>query len=117
MEAQSDVPTFAVFAERTRQEDMGHYAASSLEDRKSQLKPDGRILRTLGSLRLDQFTLKVLREWWTCEIINAGLSPKTGRNYLDAISAVPSYGRDLEIIDANPADDLRSPDRADNGYV
>ena len=114
VEAQSDVPTFAVFAERTRQEDMGHYAASSLEDRKSQLKPDGRILRTLGSLRLDQFTLKVLREWWTCEIINAGLSPKTGRNYLDAISAVLNYAKELEIINTSPVDDLRATFRRKN---
>lgn len=81
------------------------------------MKANGRILRPRGHLRLDEITRKRLLEWWTYEVINAGLSPKTGRNYLDAISAVPSYGRDLEIIDANPADDLRSPDRADNGYV
>ncbi len=83
----------ATLVQRYRDEATGHLAATTQEDRKSQLKSNGRILRPRGHLRLDEITRKRLLEWWTYEVINAGLSPKTGRNYLDAISAVPSYGR------------------------
>ncbi len=106
--SRAEIPKFASFADRYLKEAMKGLAATTREDREGHLKADGRILATLGPFRLNEISRKTLLEWWTHSIEGQDLSFKTGKNYLDAISAVLNYARDLEIIERNPADDLRA---------
>lgn len=111
---QKEMPRFGDFAERYLNEATGYLAATTREDRKYILKPGGRVLSALGSLYLDAIRRSTLLEWWNGEIEGRGSAYKTGKNHLDAISAVLGYAVDLEIIEANPADDFRATLRRRN---
>jgi hypothetical protein len=104
-----DVPTLREFAKRYLEEDTGHLAPTTLTDCKRYLDPDARLLSTLGSLRLDEIDPPRLREWWNTE--GFGRPGKrvvsTGRTYLDALSGVLHYAKDLGLVDSNPVDEFR----------
>ena len=104
-----EVPTLRDFAKRYLEEDTGHLAPSTLTDRKRYLDPDGRLISSLGSLRLDEIDPPRLREWWNAE--GFGQPGKrmisTGRTYLDALSGVLFYAKDLGLIERSPVDEFR----------
>jgi len=103
-----EVPALADFAKRYLVEDTAHLAETTRKDREnSYLAPAGRLLRTLGPLPLDEITAARMREWWNAEIQATGLSIKTGRSYLDALSGVLGYAQDLGLLDSNPVRDFR----------
>jgi len=102
------MPRFADFVARYLAEDTAHLAETTRRDREqSYLGPDGRLFRAFGSLPLDEITAPRIREWWNAEIQAAGLSTKTGRSYLDALSGVLAYAQDLGILETNPVRDFR----------
>jgi len=102
------MPRFADFVVRYLAEDTAHLAETTRRDReRSYLGPEGRLLRVLGALPLDEITGPRIREWWNQEIQATGLSTKTGRSYLDALSGVLAYAQDLGILDANPVREFR----------
>ena len=103
-----EAPRFEEFAKRYLSEATSHLAATTLEDRKGLLKAEGSLVERFGRLRLDDIGRRELVEWWQRDIETEGLSRKTGKNRLDALSAVFGYAIDLELLDANPADALRS---------
>jgi len=107
-------PTFGEFADRYLREATGHLAASTKEDRDGLLKADGKLTAYFGQLELDEIGRANLVEWWTAEIEAEGLSPKTGKNRLDALSAVLGYAIDLELIETNPVDAFRATLRRRN---
>ncbi len=121
-----DVPRFGEFAGRYLREAMGSLAETTKEDRRRLLgarepdpsKPDaelrGRVLAYFENWRLDDITKPVLLDWWGKEVEARERSPKTGKNYLDVLSAVLSYAVDLEVIEANPADTFRATLRRRN---
>lgn len=104
-----EAPTFREFAERYLEEDTGHLAPTTLTDRKRYLDPDGQLLSTLGSLRVDEIDSPRLREWWNAE--GFGQPGKrvvsTGRTYLDAVSGVLQYAKDLGLVESIAVDDFR----------
>ena len=97
------MPDLAEFASRYLAEDTAHLATTTKRERENQLKPHAPLLRRLGHLRLDEIRERHLREWWGAEVEgNTRRSPKTGRNYIDALAGVLGYARDLGLIDRNP---------------
>ena len=107
--ASGEVPTFKDFAKRYLKEDTAHLAPTTLTDRKRYLDKEGQLLSSLGSLRLDEIDPPRLREWWNAE--GFGQTGKrvvsTGRTYLDALSSVFHYAKDLGLVEGNPVDEFR----------
>ena len=66
------------------------------------LREGGPLLGHLGELTLDAITPPVLREWWAKAITTHGLSTKTGRAYVDVLSSVLGYARDLGLVTEDP---------------
>ncbi len=97
-----EVPTLAEFSVRYLAEDVEHLAATTLEDRESQLRRDGPLLPFLGSRKLDEITPPILREWWSSEVLGRGKSVATGRSYMSTLSAIFAYAADLGLIEASP---------------
>ncbi len=91
------VPRFAEFAERYLTEDTGYLAPTTLEERRRELAPEGTITPHFRALRLDEIDARTIRAWWMREIEQKGRQVKTGRNYLDALSAVLDYARELDL--------------------
>jgi len=101
--------TFRDFAKRYLKEDTGHLAPTTLTDRKRYLDPEGRLLSALGNLRLDELDPPRLREWWNAE--GFGQPGKrvvsTGRTYLDVLSGVLYYAKELGLVESIPVDEFR----------
>lgn len=106
---------FAEFAKLYIDEATSHLADTTRSDRRRLLIPakegepdrEAGLTAYFGGLRLDQIGRRELTEWWGHEIDGKGRSRKTGKNYLDALSAVFAYAEDLEIISENPTHTLR----------
>jgi integrase len=103
-----EVPTFNDFAERYLEEDTAHLAPTTRKDRDSYLREDGPLVGFFGTQRLDAIGVPELRAWWNQEVIAAsGRTTRTGRAYLDVLSAVLGYACDLEILERNPVPAFR----------
>lgn len=102
-----ELPLFAAFADRYLEEDTRHLAQTTHEDRTKLLGKSGRVRVYFGEHRLDDITKPALLEWWAQEVDARDRAFKTGKNYLDALSAVLSYAVDLEVLDVNPCDAFR----------
>lgn len=99
---------FDEFAERYLDEATAHLAPTTLEDRTGLLREDGALTGHFGTLRIAEISRRDLVDWWHATIEKRGLSPKTGKNRLDALAAVLGYAVDLELIEANPVDAFRA---------
>ena len=75
------------------------YSATTARDRMRALKADGPILPRIGHLRLDAIDVAVLHRWHDAEVIQRGLSLKTGNNLLDAIEQVFRFARSRGFVD------------------
>jgi len=100
-------PTFAEAAE-THLESLTHLAETTLEDRRAMLGKDGPLVEAFGAMRLDGIRRVHLLDWWGEFVERGNRSPKTGRNYLDALSGVFIWGIERELIDENPVEGLRA---------
>ncbi len=100
------VPTFGELAKRVVAEDLGHLAALTQRDRARELGPEGPILSVLGPLALDAIKPGDLRRWWV-RAIEGKVSTKTGRNYLDSITHVYSFAREIGITVSSPVAEFR----------
>ncbi|MHC4715150.1 MAG: tyrosine-type recombinase/integrase, partial [Planctomycetota bacterium] len=107
--ATTEAPRLSEFAARYLDEDTGHLAPSTLTDRRRYLGADGQLLSALGSLRLDEIDAPRIREWWNAEGFGqpGKRTVATGRTYLDALSGVLYYAKDLGLLESNPVDDFR----------
>ena len=105
-----EMPRFGEFAARYLSEDTDHLAPTTKGERERELKPEGPVLARFGHLHLDEITEARIREWWTLEVQQTGRSTKTGRNYLNALSAVLGYARELGA--RHPPDREAGGDRA-----
>ncbi len=102
-----EAPMLAEFAERYLEEDTGHLAPTTRVERKRALAKEGPILPRLSVLPLDEVVEPVLRAWWAEAVDGKGLTTKTGRNFLDALSGVFAYARELGLVERNPVDEFR----------
>ncbi len=108
-----DLPTFAECADTTLAR-MSHLAQCSQDDRHALLRAAssereaGKLRAYFGEMRIDEIRTPILLDWWHSEIIGRGLKPKTGRAYLDTISAVLGDAVDIELLDSNPVDHFRA---------
>ena len=109
-----ETPKFAEMADRYLKEATAHLAATTLQDRKGLLEESGQLRDYFGTTRIDEIRRPTLLEWWHVEVEAKGRSPKTGRNRLDALSAVLGYAVDLELMEVNPVDVFRSTLRRRN---
>jgi len=89
------LPSLRDFAVRYLAEDTGHLAPTTKGDRESALREDGPLLGYFGDTRLEAITSPALREWWGREIQRRGFTLRTGRGYVDVLSAVLGFARDL----------------------
>ncbi len=96
------LPRFEVFSARYLEEDTSHLAKSTRRDRDSYLRPEGPLLGFFGDFALDAIDPPQIRAWWIEEVERAGRSAKTGRCYLDVLSAVLGFAADLGLIERNP---------------
>ncbi len=102
-----DTPTFGVAAREALaamevRRSMGTetgYAATTARDRIRALRTAGPILPHLGHLRLDAIGVAILHRWHDAEVVQRGLSLKTGNNLLDAIEQVFRFARSREFVD------------------
>src|SRR5262245_49420080 len=97
-----EAPTLRAFAQRYLDEDTSHLAPTTKRDRKHSLRKDGPLLAFFGDTRLDEITPAALREWWGREIERRKFTLRTGRGYVDVLSSVLGYARDLELVTENP---------------
>jgi integrase len=103
-----EVPTFRDFAKRYVEEDTSHLAPTTRKDRGSYLREDGPLLGFFGAQRLDAIGVPELRAWWNQEVVAATRrTTRTGRAYLDVLSAVLGYACDLELLERNPVPAFR----------
>jgi integrase len=105
-----DVPTLEDFAKRYLEEDTAHLAPTTRTDRHSYLSKKGPLIAKLGSVRLAEITVPVLRQWWNEEVTNHApklRSSRTGRAYLDALSSIYGYAMDLGTVELNPVPAFR----------
>ena len=98
----AEAPRFEEFAHLYLNNDTAHLAPTTRSDRSSYLRVDGPLMGFFGDLRLDAIDATLLFKWWGAEIESRGLSPKTGRAYLDVLSAILGYAINLGILDASP---------------
>ena len=107
--ASIEAPRLAEFAERYLEEDTAHLAPTTLSDRRGYLTADGRILAGLGDRRLGEIGVRELREWWNAEGFGRPGKRRmiTGRNYLNVLSAIFTYARELDFAEVNPVDEFR----------
>jgi integrase len=102
-----DPPTFESFSKRYTDEDTGHLADTTRSDRDSYLRTDGPLLGFFGKLPLDEIETSLIRIWWNQEVLGAERSPKTGKCYLDVLSAVLGYAVELKLLSDNPVPAFR----------
>jgi integrase len=102
---ESAVPRFSDFAERYLNEDTSHLADTTARDRRLML--EGKLGEYFATYRLSEVTKATIHQWWQVQVVREGRKLKTGRNYLDTLSAVFSFALDLELIDENPVDAFR----------
>jgi integrase len=100
-------PTFESFAKRYTAEDTGHLADTTRSDRDSYLRLDGPLVGFFGKLPLDEIDTSLIRIWWNQEVFGAQRSPKTGKCYLDVLSAVLGYAVELNLLAENPVPAFR----------
>ncbi len=100
-------PTFGEFADRYLRGATGHLAATTREDRNGMLGHGSRLRLRFGDQPLAGISKRDLVAWWTDEIESRELTTKTGRNYLDALSAVFAFAVDLELLEADPVPTFR----------
>ena len=112
--------TFREFSAQYLKEAMSHLAPTTKHDRTLLLWPGdsnakakrkkapGLLLQHFGEVRLENIGKPELVRWWTTQVEGRGVTRKTGRNYLDALSAVLGYACDLDLIATNPCDELRA---------
>src|SRR5271157_5225388 len=103
-----EVPRFEAFAARYLAEAKADLAGTTREDRVKLLRPGGIVARPFAGLRLDAITKPMLIDWWQREVEGKKRSPRTGLNYLSALAGVLNYAVDLELLEENPVDGLRS---------
>jgi integrase len=105
----ASAPLLGEFAERCLEEDMAHLAATSAADRRTHLRPGGPLIEHFGAWPLGEITPAALREWWSIYVANSDeRGPKTGREYVNALSAVFGYAIDLGLIERSPIPDFRA---------
>ncbi len=75
------------------------YSATTASDRLRALRADGPILPRIGHLRLDTIDETILHRWHDAEVVQRGLSFKTGNNLLDAIEQVFRFARSRGYVD------------------
>jgi hypothetical protein len=69
-----------------------------------------------GERQIDGIGVPELREWWNQEVLAAERrSVRTGRAYLDVLSAVFGYACDLELLERNPVPAFRETLRRRSG--
>ena len=114
---QARAMTFTTLAARTLVEGLAGLAATTREDRLRLLGPKGPLVRAFGTTPIDEIRRPDLAQWWHAEIENKprptsarrwrrkedpappvriGLSPKTGKNYLDALGAAFAFAVERE---------------------
>jgi integrase len=82
-------------------------SSARLSERNILTNPDLRLQTAFFRSLLDEIGWRHLTEWWAREIEARGRSQKTGKNYLDALSAVFRYAEELELVEDNPTDRQR----------
>ena len=70
-------------------------------------KPEGALRAYFGRLPVDEIRKPLLLEWWAAEVEGRGRAAKTGRNYLDVLSGIFNYARELDLTEGNPVDEFR----------
>jgi integrase len=68
-------------------------AATSQQDRRSHLGPNGVVSGALGSKRVDEITADTLVDWWEANARERDWSVQTGFRYISAIAEVLKLGR------------------------
>jgi len=105
-----------------RSAELGHLAATTRDDRKKILRDDGPLISRFGAFKLDAIRRRDLISWWEDFIKGEGRrrpkratdswtperSPRTGKNYLDALSSVFVWAMEREIVEENPVESLRA---------
>ena len=111
-----EVPRLAEFAKRYLEEDTAHLAPTTRKDRPSYLREDGPLVGFFGERQIDEIGVPELRAWWNQEVLAAERrSVRTGRAYLDVLSAVFGYACDLELLERNPVPAFRETLRRRSG--
>ncbi len=108
------VPTFAEVAADYVTNGMRSLAPCTAHDRSRLLRPDGPLVKCFGNMDVDEIQRADLLRWWERDIEGNGLTVKTGRNHLDALSGVFGRADDLYELDRNPVDAARSALRRRN---
>jgi integrase len=103
-----EAPCFEEFAQQYLKEATANLAGTTREDRTKLLRPGGTVVREFAELHLDAISKPMLLAWWQREVEAKRRSPRTGLNYLSALAGVLNYAVDLELIEENPVDGLRS---------
>jgi hypothetical protein len=109
----ANVPTFGELADRYL-EWTTHLALTTQDDRTALLRtatrdlPESSLRAYFGHPPVNEIRKPQLLEWWHTEIEGQGRSPKTGRNYLDALTGVLALAVDSELLEANPVEGFRA---------
>lgn len=96
---------FKDFVDHYLAEDTSYLAETTLHDRKNRL--NGRLGDYFADFAVSEITAEALFDWWAKEIEARGLSPKTGRNELDALAGVLRYAAIRGKIKRSPVPDFR----------
>lgn len=100
--------TFGQLAERYLAEGMAHLAGTTRDDRHRLLGKAGPLFAAFGERRAEEITRADLLDWYHRAITGEGRADNTGKQYLAALAGAFGHGLDLELIDANPVDELRA---------
>ncbi len=119
-----ECPTFGDAA-ASYLEQLSHLAATSADDYRAMLaveevkdgeviSPAGPLVQRFGAMRLDAIRRPHLLDWWAEFVERGSRSPKTGRNYINALAGVFGWAMDRELIDESPVEGLRAVLRRKN---
>jgi|GEM_PF-1589339 len=131
-QAEVTAPTFREFVPRyLESQEVADLSPSSRRGLTSYLREDGPLMPFLGAHRLDEISVRVLRDWWAAEVIERGrraeernrelaargapvrgsrrrgFCAQTGRKYLDAVGAILGYAVKLGVLDSTPVPAFR----------